>query len=95
MSVQLLDALVGFSFAGLFLILPLLSFKRGTLVWTIVLSTMLILLIGIIIIFTFGLMDQQQIVSVFNGSNKKNFDDAKKIVNLIDPNIQLSVTTTK
>lgn len=95
MSVQLLDALVGFSFAGLFLILPLLSFKRGTLVWTIVLSTMLILLIGIIIIFTFGLIDQQQIVSVFNSSNKKNFEDAKKIVNLIDPNIQLSVSTTK
>ena len=93
LSEGLLNGLLGFSFTGLFLILPLLSFKRGTLIWTATFLSLALLLIGIIAIFSMGLIDQQEVVRLFNSSDKKDFDVAKKILKLIDPKIQLSIIT--
>lgn len=93
LSEGLLNGLLGFSFTGLFLILPLLSFKRGTLIWTATFLSLALLLIGIIAIFSMGLIDQQEVVRLFNSSNKADFTVAQKILKLIDPKVQWTVTT--
>ena len=93
LSEGLLNGLLGFSFTGLFLILPLLSFKRGTLIWSATFFSLVILLVGIIAIFSMGLIDQQEVVRLFNSSDKKDFDVAKKILKLIDPKVRITITT--
>ena len=92
MSADLLSTLVGFSFTTLFLILPLLSFKRGTLIWTITIFAMVILSIAVIAILILGLIDQSEVVSIFKNSDKKNLDDLLKIIKLVDANIEIETT---
>lgn len=92
MSADLLSTLVGFSFTTLFLILPLLSFKRGTLIWTITIFAMVILSIAVISILILGLIDQSEVVSIFKNSDKKNLDDLLKIIKLVDANIEIETT---
>lgn len=92
MSADLLSTLVGFSFTALFLILPLLSFKRGTLIWTITIFAMVILSIAVISILILGLIDQSEVVSIFKNSDKKNLDDLLKIIKLVDANIEIETT---
>lgn len=92
MSGDLLSTLVGFSFTALFLILPLLSFKRGTLIWTITIFAMVILSIAVISILILGLIDQSEVVSIFKNSDKKNLDDLLKIIKLVDANIEIETT---
>lgn len=92
MSADLLSTLVGFSFTTLFLILPLLSFKRGTLIWTITIFAMVILSIAVIAILILGLIDQSEVVSIFKNSDKKNLNDLLKIIKLVDANIEIETT---
>lgn len=92
MTANLLSALVGFSFTALFLILPLLSFKRGTLIWTIIIFAMVILSIGVIVILIFGIIDQSEVIAIFKNSDKKNLEDALKIIKLVDANIKIEIT---
>lgn len=92
MSANLLSVFVGFAFTALFLIFPLLSFKRGTLIWTITIFAMVILSIALIPILVLGLIDQSEEVSIFKNSDKKNLDDLLKIIKLVDANIPIETT---
>ena len=83
-----LNALLIFSFIGLFSLIPFLAIKKGTLIST-SLAFFLLASLGIILtFFILGLLDQQKVVSIFKKQNFKSLDDARTILRLIDPNIQ-------
>ena len=53
---------------------------------------MVILSIGVIVILIFGIIDQSEVIAIFKNSDKKNLEDALKIIKLVDANIKIEIT---